>query len=59
MSDKQNTETEKILCRSYYINGAHAGNIYYRVEGWGINSPEIEAEVKRLIDIFITQLSID
>lgn len=33
----------------YYRNGAHAGNIYYGISGWGMNGPKDEATLKELI----------
>lgn len=45
-------------CQGYYINGAHAGNIYYTIEGWGINIPEKEAEIKRQLDESISGLQL-
>ncbi|TCQ89248.1 hypothetical protein EC840_104154 [Rahnella sp. JUb53] len=43
----------------HYYNGAHDGNVYYRVECWGRNSPEREAELKRAVEAFVTYLQID
>lgn len=43
----------------YYHNGAHAGNIYYEIELWGMNSPAREAAIKRLLDEFISGLQAD
>lgn len=52
-------EANSSTCRRYYRNGAHAGNIYYRVDAWGVNSPEVEAEILQKLDEFITRLQID
>ena len=41
----------------FYHHGAHAGNVYYRVEGWGMNSESIEDEVIRLVGEFIKGLN--
>ena len=44
-------------CIHYYRDGAHAGNVYLRVEGWGMNSQPVEDEVIRLIGEFIKGLN--
>lgn len=45
-------------CQGYYVNGAHAGNVYYRIEGWGLNSPEREAEIKKRLAGFIAEIKV-
>lgn len=42
-----------------YNHGAHAGNIRYEIEVWGMNSPAREAEIKRQLDDFISNLQVD
>lgn len=42
-----------------YNHGAHAGNIRYEIEVWGMNSPAREAEIKRRLDEFISNLKVD
>lgn len=42
----------------FYNNGAHAGNIYYRIEAWGMNSLKVEAEIKNRLEEFISQLQV-
>ncbi|EDE2211660.1 TPA: hypothetical protein KEY07_003056 [Citrobacter freundii] len=44
-------------CIHYYRDGAHAGNVYLRVEGWGMNSQAVEDEVIRLVSEFIKGLN--
>lgn len=45
------------LCRKgFYNHGAHAGNVYYRIEAWGMNSPLVEAEIRKRLDAFISHL---
>lgn len=53
-----NAGKEKHLAR-YYHHGAHAGNVRYEVEGWGMNSLAREAEIKRRLDEFISNLQVD
>lgn len=43
----------------YYHNDAHAGNIYYEIQLWGMNSLAREAAIKRLLDEFISGLQVD
>lgn len=42
-----------------YSHGAHAGCIRYRIHSWGMNSPAKEAEIKRRLDAFISDLQVD
>jgi len=52
------TVSEKNVHRvSYYQHGAHAGNVYLRVEGWGMNCQAVEDEVIRLVGQFIKGLN--
>lgn len=43
----------------FYQNGAHAGNVYYHVDVWGMNSPKIEAEIERRLKDVILQIQSD
>ena len=43
----------------YYRNGAHAGNVIFKIEGWGMNSLETEAAIKRNLEGFISGLQFD
>lgn len=59
MDIEQETNTAASTCHRYYRNGAHAGNIYCKIEAWGVNSPGVEAEIMQKLDEFITRLLID
>lgn len=50
---------KKMHLARYYHHGAHAGNVRYEIEGWGMNSPVREAEIKRRLDEFISNLQVD
>lgn len=39
----------KFFERKYYVNGAHAGAIYYGVSGWGMSGHKNEATLKKLL----------
>lgn len=54
---RQENHVGTMHCRRYYRNGAHAGNVYYRVEGWGMANHSVEDEVIRLVGKFITGLN--
>ncbi|OAT39939.1 hypothetical protein M988_3044 [Hafnia paralvei ATCC 29927] len=47
--DKHNIPSITFTRQRYYRNGAHAGDIYYGVVGWGMNGPKDEAILKELI----------
>lgn len=39
----------KFFERKYYVNGAHAGAIYYGVSSWGMSGHKNEATLKKLL----------
>lgn len=59
LSEVSQTPRKRKYFKRYYHNGAHAGNIYYEIELWGMNSPAREAAIKRLLDEFISRLQVD
>src|SRR5471030_3254676 len=42
----------------FYNNGAHAGNIIYSIESWGMNGAEKEIVIKQQLDDFISRLDV-
>lgn len=56
---KQQNHDVSLVRKPLYKNGAHAGNVYYHIDTWGINSPKHEAEVKRRLEELISQLQAD
>jgi hypothetical protein len=56
---KQLNHDSGLARRPIYRNGAHAGNVYYCIDTWGINSPKHEAEFKRRLEELILQLQAD
>ncbi|AIU71142.1 hypothetical protein AT03_01150 [Hafnia alvei FB1] len=39
----------KFFKRKYYVNGAHAGAIYYGISSWGMSGHKNEATLKKLL----------
>lgn len=59
MDNKQEENAKTTHCQRFYNNGAHAGNIHYRIDAWGMNSPVVEAAIKQHLDEFISRLQVN
>ncbi|TXE26904.1 hypothetical protein [Serratia ureilytica] len=46
---------EKMQLARHYLHGVHDANVYFYVESWGMNSPETEAEIVKLIMDCVTR----
>ncbi|HDR2486713.1 hypothetical protein V5027_04055 [Enterobacter bugandensis] len=56
---KQQIREVELVTKPLYLNGAHMGNVYYRIDFWGLNSPKNEAVAKRRLEELISQLQSD
>lgn len=55
----QHKKIIKNECRhKFYNNGAHAGNIIYTIESWGMNGTAKEIVIKQHLDEFISRLDV-
>ncbi|NJC99690.1 hypothetical protein [Candidatus Erwinia dacicola] len=59
-SEKQvlSSEENSVHLARFYHHGAHAGNVRYEIEAWGMNSPARGVEIKRRLDEFISTLQV-
>jgi len=59
MDNTKQTNNTIPNCQKLYLHGAHAGNIHYTIDTWGMNSLEREAVIKKQLDDFISGLNVN